>query len=130
MTTHAKLSPSGASRWMNCPGCIKLGENIESTSSVYAMDGSIAHDLGCLCLLKGHDPERYLNYWGWYNANNATGIVQDKPDDHPDLLRVIPVDEAMVEAVTVYVDEVRRARGSVEPGKILDRRKIVCHLAG
>lgn len=45
---HAKLSPSSASRWINCPAsiqrCDSLGEEAESTSA-YAEEGQSAHAL-------------------------------------------------------------------------------------
>ena len=42
---HAKLSASGASRWINCPGSIVLEENFEDTSSEYAKEGTLAHSV-------------------------------------------------------------------------------------
>lgn len=52
MTDHALLSASGADRWMNCPPSARLEEDIESVSSIYAKEGTFAHDLGELKLLK------------------------------------------------------------------------------
>lgn len=43
-TTHAKLSSSSAYRWISCPGSVKLSEQFPSTSSVYADEGTLAHD--------------------------------------------------------------------------------------
>jgi hypothetical protein len=40
---HARLSCSGAARWLYCPGSIRLGEQFPQTSSVYADEGTIAH---------------------------------------------------------------------------------------
>lgn len=42
---HAVLSASGASRWINCPPSIRLSENIKSTSSVFANEGTLAHEI-------------------------------------------------------------------------------------
>lgn len=52
MTSHALLSASGADRWMNCPPSARLEEDIENVSSIYAKEGTFAHDLGELKLLK------------------------------------------------------------------------------
>ena len=47
VNTHSKLSPSSASRWINCPGSIKLiAQCPESETSVHAAEGTVAHDLG------------------------------------------------------------------------------------
>lgn len=41
---HAKLSPSAALRWINCPGSIKLSEQCPPPgSSEYAEEGTLAH---------------------------------------------------------------------------------------
>lgn len=53
---HALLSASGASRWLHCPPSARLEEKFEesspSTSSVYADEGTLAHEFGDLNLRK------------------------------------------------------------------------------
>lgn len=43
---HAKLSASGAKKWMNCPGSILLESQVEDRPSEYAAEGTAAHALG------------------------------------------------------------------------------------
>ena len=43
---HAKLSASGAKKWMNCPGSILLESQVEERPSEYAAEGTTAHALG------------------------------------------------------------------------------------
>lgn len=50
---HARLSPSGAERWVNCPGSVRLSEGIASESSIYADEGTAAHMLAEKCLSSG-----------------------------------------------------------------------------
>jgi hypothetical protein len=54
MAAHAKLSASSSDRWMLCPGSIRLSENIPSTTSIYAEEGTKAHDLASLVLENKH----------------------------------------------------------------------------
>ena len=44
-TAHSKLGASGMSRWANCPGSVKLSEGMPNPSSIYAEEGTKAHDL-------------------------------------------------------------------------------------
>lgn len=44
-TAHAKLGPSSAETWMNCPGSAVLSVGMERKGSVYADEGTQAHAL-------------------------------------------------------------------------------------
>lgn len=57
---HAELSPSGASRWLRCPGSIALSVGIEDKGSVYADEGTAAHELLEWCLTEKKDAEAYV----------------------------------------------------------------------
>lgn len=49
MSEHARLSPSSAHRWMQCPASVRLSEQVTSvhgeSSSVYAREGTQAHEV-------------------------------------------------------------------------------------
>lgn len=60
MTAHAKLSPSGAHRWMRCPGSVVLEAEYPDSSSVYADEGTAAHTLAAWCLEDEHDAHNYI----------------------------------------------------------------------
>lgn len=55
MELHAKLSASGSDRWLICPGSIKACEGLESASSVYAEEGTKAHEHAAIALINGED---------------------------------------------------------------------------
>jgi len=57
---HAKLSASGSSRWLNCPGSVKAEEAYKNESSIYAKEGILAHEVADLCLQKEKDAEFYV----------------------------------------------------------------------
>lgn len=50
MVKHALLSASGAHRWIACPPSVKLEEGFENKTSVYAEEGTLAHEIGELKL--------------------------------------------------------------------------------
>lgn len=60
---HARLSPSSASRWWECPGSIKASKNAPERTSIYADEGTAAHELAQHCIVSGFDTDRYN---GWY----------------------------------------------------------------
>ena len=60
MAAHAKLSPSGASRWMECPGSIALEADFPDSSSEYAAEGTLAHDISAQCLEENLLPHSFV----------------------------------------------------------------------
>ena len=57
---HAVLSASGSTQWLSCPGSRKAQEGYEDKSSVFAVEGSRAHELADICLKDGGDAQGLL----------------------------------------------------------------------
>lgn len=98
MSAHSSLGASSSHRWLACPGSVRLSKGLVSKGSVYADEGTAAHELASRCLLSdGLDPSVFLDT-----------IIQTSDMDSP-----VQVTEEMVEAVLVYVDYVhgRMAEG-------------------
>ena len=106
MAAHSSIGASSMSRWSKCPGSVRLSAGIESKSSSYAEEGSAAHALAELCLVRGATPRTRLNWWVGRNAVGAHFLVQDKPEPHAAVF-AHQVTEEMVEAVSVYVNHVK-----------------------
>lgn len=87
---HAKLSPSGSSRWLTCPGSVHLEPDIKvEKSSVYAEKGTAMHEVSEACLTKGLEPKLFLG-----KTVNGQIITPD-----------------MVEIVQVYVNYIQSLGG-------------------
>ena len=97
-TPHALLSPSKAARFVPCPGSIALSQGIEDSSSVYADEGTAAHELGASALMSKDqvDCDAYLGQ-----------VIKVREEDGT-VRREFTVDEDMADYVQVYVDAIRR----------------------
>lgn len=69
MAAHAKLGPSGAEKWMTCPGSIELEELFPDEDPfgddgpTPAAEGTAAHWLREHCLLHGLDVKDFIGEW-------------------------------------------------------------------
>lgn len=59
-STHAELSPSGADRWLICPGSVALTRGMLDKSGVFADEGTDAHELAAECLVTKTDALAHL----------------------------------------------------------------------
>lgn len=89
---HAKFSPSGAHRWMACPGSLIASLGVEDKTSYYAAEGTCAHDLAERALKEGEDIGRFM----------GETIEVDGFD--------ITVTDDMLDYVQVYIDYVEEQR--------------------
>jgi len=111
MAYHAKLSPSGADRWMLCPGSVPLSEGIPDTSSSYADEGTVAHHIAAICLEDDLDPEEFLH--DIYHVDEKGGCyISDEGHD---------VTSDMVRYIRVYLDSVR---GQVGEGVLMVEQRL------
>lgn len=83
---HSKIGASSMSRWSKCPGSVRLSEGIPKTTSSYAAEGTLAHEMA----------EKWLR----------SGSVSPPPD----------CGHEMAENIRVYVEFVReKSRGNGSP---------------
>ena len=62
--SHAPLSPSASYRWLECPGSVAASVGAPDESSVFAAEGTFAHDVAAACLQFELDAEDMVGQVG------------------------------------------------------------------
>lgn len=127
-SAHAVRSASGAKRWINCAGSIRMEHGRPNNSSAAARQGTAAHALGETCLLDGSDAHDWLGGFVRLDQREQATVyrppLHDGSDTDGDKTAVVPVhasaeglppeghedwpiDADMADAVQVYLDAVR-----------------------
>lgn len=88
---HALLGPSGADRWLVCPPSARLCEQFPETTSTYAEQGRIAHEIAELKIMK------YITPMG--PRTFTTRINKIKKNEH--------YKEEMDKNTDIYIDHIK-----------------------
>ncbi|MBF4806452.1 MAG: DUF2800 domain-containing protein [Pseudoleptotrichia goodfellowii] len=81
---HALLSASGASRWMNCNPSARLEDMFPDTTSEYAEEGTLAHEISELKLTKWLTPIGPRTYSNKMKKLKANKLYQNEMDNYTD----------------------------------------------
>ena len=87
---HSNIGASSAHRWMNCPGSVRLYDQLTNRRTTeYAATGTAAHEVCERCLRDGLEPISFLGQ-------------KIKVGDYE-----VEVTDSMVSAVNIYVGQIR-----------------------
>mgnify|MGYP003643320772 FL=1 len=104
MTAHAKLSASGAHRWMACPGSVNAEAGLPDKTSPFAEEGTQAHEVA----------EKALR--GGWNADTVWSRkdLADPLQTYIDFVRSIPHDFRVIEQRVDFSDWIPDGFGTAD----------------
>jgi len=108
-TKHAILSPSGADRWMVCPGSVKLSKGKPDNANVYSTEGTDMHEVAALCL---EEDKQAADLVG---CEMQSGSL---------------LNEEQSEAIQNYVDAVRTYRDAVKGALKIEEKVPLTQITG
>lgn len=92
MGEHARFSPSGAHRWMRCPGSLLAEEPMPNNSSAFADEGTAAHEFAGLFLSEEYSKEAaqaLINVLGVEVNGTVWPLTKDRFDPIWDYVRLV-----------------------------------------
>jgi hypothetical protein len=96
---HARFSPSGSKRVMECPGSLRMQEHIPDRRSSFADEGTAAHELAERCAREGIRAEDLADFYVNLDAPEAQRVTIAPVGG-----RSFLVDSEMVDGVQLYLD--------------------------
>jgi hypothetical protein len=101
---HSERGPSGAPRWINCPGSVEASRGLEDTESEFAAEGTAAHYVADYCFHKNLPASAFIGVTirtGGYSFK-VDPEWADAIQDYLDWCDEVPVDVSVSETKVRY----------------------------
>jgi hypothetical protein len=102
---HARIGPSSLARVIRCPGSVRETQGLPRTSSQFAAEGTVLHDIAACCLELGFEPDDWVG-----TQMSADGFTFD-------------ITEELVSCIYNGLDWLRELPGEVYVEKRVDLSK-------
>jgi hypothetical protein len=112
MTKHALLAASSAKRWMNCPPSAKAENAVPEQQSLFATEGSFAHDVAHMLLVEYLGRADHIGLAEWQHQLTASDLYTQ------DLLDYVHI------YVDLVIEKINAARAMSRDAVILLEQKL------
>lgn len=117
---HSKLGPSAASRWMVCAGSVGMSEGQPNNSTVFALEGTAAHEFNEFVISSGHDPRDWLGGLVDLQAKgDELKFLRSGDNIEVDRERYFEIDEEMVEGCELTIETIEKYYSRVDGDELL-----------
>ena len=119
---HSKLGPSAAHRWMECAGSVAMSEGMPNKSTVFALEGTAAHEFNEMILARMLNPQDWLG--GAVDLEAPKGAPKfitpaNAIDLEIDRERYFAIDAEMVEGCEMTIETINRYYKPEEGDKLM-----------
>lgn len=114
--THALLSASAAKRWINCPPSVRLTEDMPDTTSEFAAEGTVAHELAELKVRKKFEAMSKTKF------TKAFDVIKAKPLYTPEM-------DSCTDTYLDYILTIAHRYDKVKPYVAIEKRVDYSHIA-
>lgn len=125
---HAELGPSGAERWMACPGSVILSRGLPNPTNSYSDEGTCAHFLAAHCLDEGTNATDYEGRELAICSDGKECFSEDKGDSK--IRYRLTADDDFCASVQQYIGYVREVVASTGGVLHVEQRLSIAHITG
>jgi hypothetical protein len=117
---HSKLGPSAASRWMVCAASVAMSEGQPNNSTVFALEGTAAHEFNEFVISSGHDPRDWLGGLVDLEAKgDELKFLRSGDNIEVDRERYFEIDEEMVEGCELTIETIEKYYSRVDGDELM-----------
>lgn len=117
---HSKLGPSAASRWMKCPRSVAMSEGQPNNSTVFALEGTAAHEFNEFIISSGFDPRDWIGGLVDLEAKgDELKFLRSGDNIEIDRERYFEIDEEMVEGCELTIETIEKYYSRVDGDELM-----------
>ena len=127
---HSPLGPSSGERWINCPGSVRATANMPDVTSVYAAEGTFAHNISEIMRVDGKSAKDMIGFTATVDGFEFTldAADADSIQEFVDYVEQHDDEQQLVEARVNYDAWVDGGFGTLDAGGLNDGEIMICDL--